>query len=134
MVALGVTLALIMGSMVYASGIGGGHNPAKNIESRLDGESIIVYMEEGGTVTIVHGMELVRFIMGFLSIADIEIINDSNVTDAEFFARLERGHFFGYGGVSALSIAGLLEGVDWGWAKTGLRSTCQSANADTGRE
>ena len=50
---------------VHAFGVENSYNPAQNIEHRLDDESIIVYMDEGGTVTIVYRMELVRAVMGF---------------------------------------------------------------------
>lgn len=83
-------------------------NPAQYIRHTLNGNSVIVYMEDGGTVTILNKTELLWAVMGNMSIWDVEIINNSSLSDTDFLARLGRGHIFGYGGIAALRRAGLL--------------------------
>ena len=61
----------------------------------LDGDSVIIHPEEGGTITIVDKMDLVWAFMGYMPFEDMEIFNDSNISDSEFFARLSNEHFFG---------------------------------------
>ena len=85
-------------------------NPAQHLNYTLDGDTVIVHMENGGTVTIVNVDELIRSVVsGRPLLRDIEIINNSNISDEEFLTRLSRGHVFGYGGLMALHRAGLLE-------------------------
>ena len=90
---------------------GGGDaaNPAQNIRHTFDGRSVMVHLEDGSTVIIVDKTEVVSAVLGTMSFWDIEIINESNISDTEFLAGLGRGHIFGYGGLSALSRAGFLE-------------------------
>jgi len=92
------------------SGDGDLTNPAQNITFDFDGNSIIVRMECDGAVTIVNGAEVIdTLVRGRMSVWDVEIINNSAVSDTEFLGRLGRGHIFGYGGVSALRSAGIID-------------------------
>jgi hypothetical protein len=92
------------------SGDGDLTNPSQNVTFDFDGNSIIVHMECDGAVTIVNGAEVIdTLVRGSMSVWDIEIINNSDISDTEFLGRLGRGHIFGYGGVSALRSAGIID-------------------------